>query len=69
MRNQNDVTLFNGEPVIIVTKSKEGCFEWVTKASGLMKHSSKQYVKEYMKSHGYKYIFEEPHAKQGLRLV
>ena len=50
------VVLYNGEPIITVTKGKDGAYYWATKAHGMMNHSKKEEVLNYMKRHGYKCV-------------
>jgi len=54
-QNQNQVQLFNGEPVIPVVLERNNIYRWATKAHGRLSSSSKAFVKAYMKRHGYKY--------------
>lgn len=49
------VKLFNGEPKFAVRLFSNGVYRWAVKAHGRMTCSTKAYLKQYMKSHGYKY--------------
>lgn len=53
------VILFNGQPVIPVRRRRDGVYEWVTIKHGVMQHSLKREVKNFMSRHGYKCYFED----------
>ncbi len=52
---EKQVILYNGEPVIRVTKTEKGNYEWSTIASGMMSHSLMGEVEKYMKKHSYEF--------------
>lgn len=53
--NQDSIQLFNGEPIIRVTKTIVGNYEWSTIASGMMGHSLLEEVVAYMKRNNYEF--------------
>lgn len=54
-KETGQVQLYNGEPVIRVTKTEKGNYEWSTIASGMMSHSLMGEVEKYMKKYSYEF--------------
>jgi hypothetical protein len=57
------VTLYNGEPPLRITKMRNGSYEWATKKGGKMSHSLLSIAEDYMKQYGYKYYIEDQKPK------
>tara|TARA_R100001463_G_scaffold23551_2_gene56404 strand:- start:17792 stop:18019 length:228 start_codon:yes stop_codon:yes gene_type:complete len=55
----NGSKLYNGEPVIKVTKMCAGYYQWATKIHGRWDHTLLSYVEDFMKRYGYEFKIVE----------
>ena len=59
MDNPQQVSLFNGEPKIRVTKMRAGYYQWATIKHAMFDHSLLTEVKKFMDRYGYKWFVVE----------
>jgi len=56
MEKTGQVKLYNGHPITIVRKKKDGLYHWATPRGGKWDSPSRKFVKEYFKSKGMRYV-------------